>query len=362
MRLANPSSRVVSETKVCFVSILVVGAALAACGPGGQYSRSTGRATVTFDAAIASGTGGNLATGGRTGERAPGTGGTDPADWPSTGGNDGAIAGNGAGATVGADAGSSIDGDGSLSATGGMSPGTGGAAPARPGTGGSALAVLSIDFVGGRASTGVAGAVLIAAPVMASTEVAGLRAAAHWNSAMGATGSLQTLALADGTATGASVSWNSPGTTTSAGVWRLGYGDAAGDVRMMAGYLDPAWFVAPVRPVNLVTVSGLPSAITARPYDVYVYTLGDPGSGETRSYQYGIGDATLTVTQIGPTPTNPPTPYPYVLASNGGMGNCVVFRSISGASFTLTALPLAATFNRFRAPVNGLQIVAATLP
>jgi len=48
----------------------------------------------------------------------------------------------------------------------------------------------------------------------------------------------------------------------------------------------------------------------------------------------------------------------YTLAPAGGAGNYVVFRNLTGASFTLTATPDSGSTKR--APVNGLQIVAPT--
>ena len=54
------------------------------------------------------------------------------------------------------------------------------------------------------------------------------------------------------------------------------------------------------------------------------------------------------------------TPYAgtYTQAVGGGSGNYVVFRGLNTASFTLSATPGTATGAR-RAPINGVQIVAA---
>ena len=215
---------------------------------------------------------------------------------------------------------------------------------------------MSIDFIGGRTSMGgTGGAMLVPAPAMAATEVAGVKPAARWNGAANIMGTLPNLLLADGTATSASVTWNSPSMGMNPGEWLVGFADMAGNTRMMNGYLDP---VAASMPA-VVTVSGLPASITAGGYDVYVYVTGDVGTSAstTRMYNYSIGTAMFTVTQTGPAPTSFTS---FTLAPTGGAGNYIVFRNVSGATFTLTATPGTGTGSNMRAPVNGLQIVAPT--
>ena len=132
----------------------------------------------------------------------------------------------------------------------------------------------------------------------------------------------------------------------------VGFADMPGNTRMMNGYLDPVLASKPA----VVTVSGLPASITAGGYDVYVYVTGDIGTGtNTRTYNYAIGTAMLTVSQTGPTPTSFSS---FTLAPSGGAGNYIVFRNLTAATFTLTATP--GTGTNTRAPVNGLQIVSPT--
>ena len=210
--------------------------------------------------------------------------------------------------------------------------------------------ILSIDFVGGITSAGGAGgAVLMPAVAMALSEIAGFRPAATWNGAPANMGSLTNLLLGDGTATTAVVSWNSPSTPFNPGVWRNAYPDAPGDARMMNGYLDPSAVATPAT----ITVSGLPNSVTTGGYDVYVYAVGDVPPATTRTYRYAIGATTFTVSQTGPSPTTFPG---FTLAPNNGSGNYVVFRAVTGSSFTLTATP--GTGAPTRSPVNGLQIVS----
>jgi hypothetical protein len=231
--------------------------------------------------------------------------------------------------------------------------------------------ILSIDFVGGYApmtgeaggggaggtagtsgTAGASGAVLLSLPIMTATEIAGFKPASHWNGALGLAQSLGGLVLGDGGVTTATVTWNSPPSSTGRGIWWNGYADAPGDGNMMNGYLDPHSTTMPNLPATVV-VSGLPTAITTGGYDVYVYTGGEVPSGVTRTYSYAIGTVSFTVSQTGPSPT---TFGGYKLAPAGGAGNYIVFRKLTDAFFTLTATPGTGA----RAPVNGIQIVSPT--
>jgi len=243
----------------------------------------------------------------------------------------------GAGAASGGSSGTGGVGGGSSTSGGGTAGGAAGSsgiggAGGRGGSGPASPVIISVDFVGGGNG---------ASPVpMAATESAGVVAARNWNAASGSNGSKTSLALSDGTATSASITWNAPGGGSATGTWRLSYTDAAGDVRMMNGYLDPA-------SAATVAVSNLPAAITAG-YDVYVYTYGDVNSGQTRTYTYAIGATSFAITQTGPVASSFPG---FSLAPDRGSGTYVLFRKVTGASFTLTATP------SDRAPINGLQIV-----
>jgi hypothetical protein len=91
-------------------------------------------------------------------------------------------------------------------------------------------------------------------------------------------------------------------------------------------------------------------------YDVYVYCYMSmyPGSG-TRTAEYTIGSTTHTVAQT--TPSDSAFSAFTQVTSEGGSGNYIVFRNVTGASFTLTATPGTTTGSEHRAPVNGIQIV-----
>ena len=351
----------------------VFSATVAGCGPQGHYFRgdagsSGGRdAAATGDAPVGgdgAGTGGQfiLATGGTVGPAtggAPGSGGAatgglgvGTGGGTTTGGNGTATGGAGTGG-----AGTGGAGTGGVAATGGS--GTGGAATGGMGTGGAGTGgaggagprIVSIDFVGGMlvAAGGAGGSSLFAVPMLAPAEVAGYKQGTNWNAAAGPMGTLAALKLTDGSITTITATWNSPLTASNPGVWWNHFVDVPGDVRMMNGYLDPTSTTAPA----VVTVTGLPTTITAPGYDVYVYAMGDVTDTGTRVYSYTIGNTTVMVSQTGRS-TGIFAGFTLVPAA-GGTGNVVVFRNLTGASFTLTARPVSGTP---RAPVNGIQIVS----
>lgn len=171
-------------------------------------------------------------------------------------------------------------------------------------------------------------------------------------------GTLASLKLSDGSTSAASVTWNAPfAAANTYGIWTIGYTDAPGDVRMMNGHLDPTWTSIPATAPTILTVSGLPAAIAGGTYDVYIYTLGGVSS-DMRSYQYGVGAAEVqTVVQDTAPPMPPASPYPYTSANDSQVGTHVIFTRVTGASVSVTAKPVSGTNNRFRAPINGIQIV-----
>lgn len=330
--------------------------------------------------AVIPGTGGAFGTGGTgaigsggmvaaTGGAAGGKGGSAP-----VGGAGGHTMGSGGAAGGSVGTGGMVMGSGGMGGTasggaGGRPPGSGGAATGGMGTGGVASGgaggggkggaaggaggttqrIISIDFVGGKVSGGT-----VTPTPMASTEKAGVKPATHWNEASGAasTAALTPLVQSDGTSlTGSGVTWSSPGDpnsmSTNPGVFSVGFTDAAGDTRMMNGYLDPS---SGSTPAATLTVSGLTGT-----YDVYVYFMAQLPSGVTRTHKLAIGSANVTVSQTGPTSTTFPG-YTEVTAT-GGTGNYYVFKQVTGASFTLTSTAVTASDSTKRAPVNGIQIV-----
>jgi hypothetical protein len=316
-------------------------------GGGGSTSHPGGKMSTTPD----SGAGGVGASGGVGVIFVMGSGGsvgatsgdTHSGGTAGTGGARGAGAG---GATVGgvggAGGGGARGAAGDLGATGGGKAGAGG---------GASLTILSIDFVGGLpVADGAAG--ITAAPALTSTDVAGAKPAAHWNSAFGAAGVLSSLTLSDGTLSSAKLTWSSPPTAVTApGVWRLQLSGAGADAIMMDGYLDPTSSALPAT----ILVANLPASLASVGYDVYVYCLGDIAlASETRTYKYTIGATSITVSQSGTSPTT--FGGFQMVAQNNGTGNYVVFHNVTGTTFSLVATPGTGDFKR--APVNGIQIVS----
>lgn len=330
-------------------------------GSAGEASHGTGGGGVIGSTGGVTGGGTGGVTGGGTGGVTGG--GTGGATGGATGGTAGSGEQTGSGGAVGTGGGSGgatsgMGGGGAIGtggAAGGMagSQGTGGAAggggsgPAGQGGSAQTQVVVSIDFIGGMTS-GTGGA-FMADPVMAASEIAGVKRAANWNGAASNSGTLVNLLEAGGAATKASVMWNSPAAYSNPGAWSNGFPDAAGDVRMMNGYLDPSVSTSPAT----VVVSGLPASIAASGYDVYVYVSGNIPTVATRTYQYAIGTTSVTISETGPSSFSG-----FAQASPGVSGNYLVFRKVVGAGFTLTATPGMGT--QTRAPVNGMQIVWPT--
>jgi hypothetical protein len=233
-----------------------------------------------------------------------------------------------------------VAGTGGAGGTGGT--GTGGAGgTGGTGTGGATgPTIISIRFVGGRTG-GAPGTT-----TMSATDSAGFKPAANWNSALNATGTLSSLVAADGsTATGASITWNSPGTYT------VGFTDTSGDARMMNGFLEAKDLNSPIT-INLT----LPSSMSGA-YDVYVYCYGYIDAS-TRTYQYKIGSTTQTVSQTGHSVTTFPG-HSLAPVSGTGSGTYILFQNVTGTTFTLTATALSSTASpaAYRVPVNAIQIV-----
>lgn len=194
----------------------------------------------------------------------------------------------------------------------------------------SAPKAIGINFVG-RGTT------------MAASESAGVIAKTNWNNAAGVSGSGLSLHDETGLAGGASLTWSCNN------VWSTSITDAAGNFRMMKGYLDTA-----NTSVTTVTVSGLASHKTG--YTVYVYLDGDNGSA-TRKAVYKIAGAGITTTTINATDAANANFSGTFRQANNSAGNYVKFTISNVSGFTLTARPGSSTDQYPRAPVNGIQII-----
>jgi hypothetical protein len=188
---------------------------------------------------------------------------------------------------------------------------------------------ISVNFVGSNTT------------LMGTTEAAGVVSKPHWNNASGGSRSTP-LPLADetGSKTSATIVWS------ASGVWTTPITDAAGNRRMMKGYLDTSSTSS-----TSVTVAGLASGT----YDVYVYADGDNRSySRTAAYRIsGTGITTTTAYLTDAAGAN--FSGTFTRASNSS-GNYVRF-TFTGNGFTLRATPLSGGNETLRAPVNGIQIV-----
>lgn len=178
---------------------------------------------------------------------------------------------------------------------------------------------------------------------MNAAEVAGVVAKPNWNVAAGATRSTP-LHLVDemGAATAATITWSANNG------WVLPITDAAGNLRMMRGYLDTS-----STSTTTVTVAGLASAA----YDLYVYADGDNRT-YTRTAAYNLSGPGIPATTIKLTDaasTNYSTAF---MQASNSKGNYVKF-TFTGSGFTLTATPAPGT-STLRAAINSIQIVPKT--
>lgn len=163
-----------------------------------------------------------------------------------------------------------------------------------------------------------------------------------WNNTTGAAGTVPNLTLDNNgvaAATSASVTWSSPNTWASSLRGEVNNTAPPGnDFNLMEGYLDSADSAG--QGVS-ITVDGIPAQLGSS-YDVAVYIK---GGANGRGGNYTIGGTTLehmdTVAFDG-------------IYDFGPTGDWILFRGVSGSSFTLTS---AATPAGFRAPINAIEVI-----
>jgi uncharacterized protein YjdB len=196
------------------------------------------------------------------------------------------------------------------------------------------------------------------ARALAATDIAGLPAVAqgNWNNMPGVSGTSSDGSVLDnnGAATTAGVIWTSAlGTWSSGG--NNGFPADSPDHTLMMGYLDNG-------ATATVTLTNLPSQLTAGGYDVYVYALFDtPNRGGTYSIVDGTNSATVLRAAV---PLNSDTgPTNYVQSpglSTSYTGNYLVFHGLTNRNIQLVAV--ATNTGTARAPICGMQLVAAPAP
>ena len=211
-----------------------------------------------------------------------------------------------------------------------------------------ATASLTVGAAGGTAAGSIAINFVGTSPTpMGAAETAGVITQPNWNNATGANGSTP-MALVDrtGAATSATVTWTAPG-----GTYMTSIADAAGNARMMKGYLDTT-----STSQSTVNVAGL----AQRTYDVYVYADGANGSSN-RSGDYTISGTGITTTTVRLTDAASTNYSGTFTRANNSAGNYVQF-TVTGSSFSITAKPVGTAGTTLRAPINGVQIVPVVVP
>jgi hypothetical protein len=205
-------------------------------------------------------------------------------------------------------------------------------------------AMIGVNFVGG--GGGNANGASIPA-----TTVAGLVPQNNFNNFTTASGS-DVLNLSDGSASGASINWNSNNT------WATGAlpGSPTGDQLLMNGYLDDS----PTGNAIDVSISGLPTSIAGdgtAPYNVILYIAGD-----TAGRGGGVTVSTASNTLTGTFTDSGSFNGTYVQATDGPgtQGNYVLFTGVTGTDFSINLTPSIGGTPRI--PLDGLQIVAGPLP
>jgi hypothetical protein len=183
---------------------------------------------------------------------------------------------------------------------------------------------------------------------LAAASVAGAVPQANWNNGTGANNTLSNLTAdfnGSPAPTAISVTWSgSPNTWASTGRGEENNAFPPGPDRdLMTGYVDTTDVS-----ITTFTFSGIPEPYATLGYDVLVYTLGGvPGRGG----DYTIGG----ITYSGDSPTNPTDHSLDPGVDHSDTGTYMRFDNVTGAGFTLTAVP---TFGApFRAPVNAIQII-----
>ena len=182
-----------------------------------------------------------------------------------------------------------------------------------------------------------------------ATDTTGVVPQANWNNAANASGTLAGLVDATAASTGASLTYSGSGT------WASGSGTASANLKLYDGYIDTIPTSTPS--LSTFTFSSLPSAA----YNVIIYSMGDhndrPASFSVNGSPsiYLVGDNALTATQFAASFVRATATS---LGGAGETGNYVEFDNVSSAG----GITIVATPQNFRAAINGIQLVAASVP
>jgi len=185
------------------------------------------------------------------------------------------------------------------------------------------------------------------------TDVAGLSAVAqpNWNNLSGVSGGTANVTDNNGNPTSAGVAWFSgTGTWSSQG---NNFFASTPDHTLMQGYLDNGG-------TTTVTITNIPSQLTASGYDVYVYALFDtPNRGGTYQIVDGLNTATALTGLLPLNSDSAPTNYAQAVGTGSAKtGNYLVFHGLTSANIQLQAVATNLV-GTIRAVICGVQLVAA---
>ncbi len=200
---------------------------------------------------------------------------------------------------------------------------------------------------------------------LAATDVAGVGAAAqrNWNNLTGASGFNLETVVADNSGAAApdaaiTVEWTSNGSWASTGRGEENNAFTGPDRAMMTGYLDTGNATT-----SEVIINGLPTQITGSSYDVYVYTLGGVAArGGAFAVLNPADDTVLRDYLLVESPANPSTHVEDTGADRAQSGTYVVFKGLVASSIKIvgTTADGRGFSGTPRAPINGIQLVAAS--
>ena len=206
------------------------------------------------------------------------------------------------------------------------------------------------------------------ASTLASTAIAGVPSVmqANWNNLKTLAGTNVTGIVSDyadntSSTTLVSVSWSSPNTWSTLGRGETNNSFPAGpDQQLMLGYLDTV-----SSGTTTVTISNLPSALTANGYSAYVYAMGsvvgrsggyrivDAGTGAILTgYKFVTATSNMFNYVQAPLSSNPEAP---------GVGNYMVFSGLTASNIQVqatTANGLGGSATP-RAPMEAIQLVVS---
>ena len=156
--------------------------------------------------------------------------------------------------------------------------------------------------------------------------------------------------------TSVTVTWESSNTWSSTGSGEENNAFAEGNLTLMTGYLDAA-----DTSTTKVNIAGIPDALTAGGYDLYVYTLDGVAGAGGRYRVVSPAGAVLKPYVLAKSPTNPSSHAAVVAGSTPATGTYLVFSGLKAGAITIEAQAQGAG-TPAGAPINAIQLVPTAVP